>query len=91
MTRNQLSMATQAAHEDEATYSLRFTTLARDAYPPPRGADIEQIVVKYFTKGLTSASLREVIVLHRRSADLATAITVAKEVAAAQLEMGALS
>ena len=91
LTRNQLSTATQAAHEDEATYALRFATLARDAYPPPRGTDIERIVVKYFTKGLTCASLREVIVVHRRPADLATAITVAKEVAAAQLEMSALS
>ena len=89
--RQQLADAVQAAHEDEATYALRFATLARDAYPPPRGADIERIVVKYFTKGLACPALREVIVVHRRPADLTTAITVAKEVAAAQLEMSALS
>ena len=89
--RQELASANQAAHEDVAGYSLRFVTMARDAYPPPRGADLERIVTKYFTKGLISPSLREVLVVHRRPADLATAVTTAKEVAAAQAEMNALS
>ena len=89
--RQQLADAVQAAHKDVAAYSLRFVTLARDAYPPPKGADIERIVVKYFTKGLACPALRKVIVVHRPPADLTTAITVAKEVAAVQLEMSALS
>ena len=88
--RQELATASQAAHEDVAGYSLRFITMARDAYPPPRGADLERIVTKYFTKGLISPSLREVLVVHHRPADLATAITTAKEVAAAQAEMASL-
>ena len=88
--RQELASATQAAHEDVAGYSLRFQMTASDAYPPPRGADLERIVVKYYTKGLISPSLREILVVHRRPADLAAAITTAKEVAAAQAEMNAL-
>ena len=88
--RQELAAAQQAAHEDVSSYSLRFVTMARDAYPPPRGADLERIVTKYFTRGLISPSLREILVVHRRPADLAAAITTAKEVAAAQAEMNAL-
>ena len=33
----QLSSAQQAAHEDVSAYSLRFLSIAKDAYPPPRG------------------------------------------------------
>ena len=89
--RQELASASQAAHEDVAAYSLRFMTTARDAYPPLRGGDMERIVVKYYTKGLISPSVREILVVHRRPADLVAAITTAKEVSAAQAEMTSLS
>ena len=89
--RQELASASQAAHEDVAAYSLRFVTTARDAYPPPRGADLERIVVKYYTKGLISQSLKEILMVHRRPVDLAAAVTTAKEVSAAQSEMMSLS
>ena len=89
--RQELASVSQAAHEDVAAYSLRFITTARDAYPPPRGGDMERIVVKYYTKGLISPSVREILVVHRRPADLVAAITTAKEVSAAQAEMTSLS
>ena len=65
--------------------------MARDAYPPPRGVDLERIVMKYYTKGLSSPSLREVLVVHRRPVDLVNAVAVAKEVSAAHAEMGFLT
>ena len=89
--RQELASASQAAHEDVAAYSLRFMTTARDAYPPPRGGDMERIVMKYYTKGLSSPSLREVLVVHRRPVDLVNAVAVAKEVSAAHAEMGLLT
>ena len=88
--RQELATASQAAHEDVTAYSLRFMTSARDAYQPPRGADLERIVTIYYTKGLLSPSLREIMVVHRRPADLVAAVAIAKEVSAAQEEMGAL-
>ena len=89
--RQELAASTQSAHEDVSQYALRFDMNARDAYPPPRGVDLERIVTKYFTRGLISPSLREILVVHRRPADLVEAITTAKEVSAAQAEMNLLS
>ena len=89
--RQELAASTQSAHEDVSQYALRFDMNARDAYPPPRGVDLERIVTKYFTRGLISPSLREVLVVHRRPADLVEAITTAKEVSAAQAEINLLS
>ena len=50
------SSSTSGSNNDHVV--LRNSALAKDAYPLPRGDDIERIVTKFFTKGLIDARLR---------------------------------